>query len=433
MKHNKKKVISIARKIEQDRKVTPNEIEYILSFDKKNEDTRFISYLKKSAVPLALFAGFYFAVFPEAIDTLASQLPSWTNLPQHLLRGVDYLWNIIGDPVEKSNILYHIPNLILYSFGVVGIKKIIDAIDRRSWADRAREARKKLEGTIQNGTTRLNLARGHSVLFMGNGDFIGMQFVLDHKKDQTAIIAQTQPSYTNIWNYFDPNASYEDLEKVIERVAEKDTGEFIFFPVKDDQIFLPASHAYDLSPHKLDILCQDIRTIEKKNKWKAKRILIVGDRFHKSYVHSEDVKGKLPNTEDTISIESISTKYPNITVIDPTDIVLGEIIKIADGRTIAFRATEDGIKEYKNRFYKRLEMLGYKKHTSKKGILTIGYDLFEDQTEQQTLARTVDDYIPVVLSKSVHDALIRNGYKRSEFIYVPDLVLEYLTQETSEQ
>jgi hypothetical protein len=119
--------------------------------------------------------------------------------------------------------------------------------------------------------------------------------------------------------------------------------------------------------------------------------------------------------------------------LDPSDIVLKEILHIAKGRKIVFRATKDGIAEYKTRFYDRLKELGYKHSTSKPGILTIGYDIFEDQTEQQTLARKIDDYYPVVLSKNVHDALLRNGYKKEEFLYVPDLVLETLTEVAAEQ
>ena len=68
-----------------------------------------------------------------------------------------------------------------------------------------------------------------------------------------------------------------------------------------------------------------------------------------------------------------------------------------------------------------------------KGILTIGYDIFEDQTEQQTLSRKIDDYIPVVLSKNVKDALIRNGYKKTQFLYVPELVLNTLSAVAKEQ
>jgi hypothetical protein len=122
-----------------------------------------------------------------------------------------------------------------------------------------------------------------------------------------------------------------------------------------------------------------------------------------------------------------------VTIIDPTDVVLKEIMKISYGRKIVFRATKEGIKEYKKRFYNRLKTLGYKPTKRQKGILTIGYDLFEDQTEQQTLSRRIDDYYPVVLSKSVRDALIRNGYKKEDFLYVPNLVLKALTRTTNEQ
>ena len=432
MKHSKNQLIAIAKKVSGDRALTPSEIQLLTSFQKEDKDPEVIALLKKSAVPGALITGFIFAVFPEMIDSAVSHLPSWTNMPSHMLSGADYIWNIIGEPVGKSNILYHLPNIVLYSFGFVGIKKLIDALDRKTWIDRVKDAKTRLTQNIENGTLHLTLPKGHSVLFTGNGDFIGMQFVLNHPA-HSVVIAQTRPSYTDLWNFYNPASSFEDLETVIDRTCQKDTGEYVFFPVKDDQIFLPSPSAYDLSPHKLDILCQDVRSIEKSNKWKSKRILIVGDRFHKSYVQSEDKFGKLKNSEDTISLETIAGKYPNVSIIDPTDIVLSHIVKLADGRKIVFRATKEGIREYKMRFFERLGKLKYKEDIKKKGILTIGYDIFEDQTEQQTLARTVDDYIPVVLSKSVHDALIRNGYKRSEFIYVPDLVLKYLTQEASEQ
>ena len=54
-------------------------------------------------------------------------------------------------------------------------------------------------------------------------------------------------------------------------------------------------------------------------------------------------------------------------------------------------------------------------------------------TEQQKLSNKIDEYYPVVLSKVVNDALLRNGYKSNDFIYVPDLVLKELSIKTSEQ
>jgi hypothetical protein len=294
-------------------------------------------------------------------------------------------------------------------------------------------AKSTLSENIKNGTIYASLKKGHSVLFVGKGDFIGMQFVLTHKDEMAITISEKKPLYSTIWNFYDATTTFEDLKEVLVRSGSENAGEYIFFPVKDDQIFLPDLDAYDLSPHKLDILCQNIRKIEKENRWKTKRIIIVGDRYHKSFVQSEDKRGVLKDTEDIISLESISQKYRNITLIDPTDVVLKKILDIAKGRKIVFRATREGITEYKTRFYDRIEKLGYKHSATKKGILTIGHDLSEDLTEQQTLTRKIDDYYPVVLSKNVRDALIRNGYKDHEFLYVPQLVLETLSESASRQ
>lgn len=430
---DKKTLIGIARKVGNDQPLTPREIQTLLTFEKKPSDTKFISWVKRAALPLSLFFGFLFTAFPSYFESLTRHLPNWTNFPPPILTGVDYLWDLIGEPIHKANIIYHIPNIVLYSFGIVGIKKLIDALDRRTWLDRVLAAQTDLKRIVATGALSLRLKKGHSLLFVGKGDFIGMQFALNHKDDDTVTIAEEKPRYTDIWNAYSVDTLYEDLKQVILRSDGASAGEYVFFPVKDDQIFLPGDKSYDLSPHKLDILCQNIRKIERQQHWPQKRIIIIGDKFHKSFVVSEDKKNVVKGSEDTISLESIAAKYKNITLLDPSDIVLRNIMQIADNRKIVFRATKEGISEYKDRFYKRLEELGYSPHPKKKGILTIGYDLFEDQTEQQTLSRKIDDYFPVVLSKNVHDALLRNGYKKEEFLYVPDLVLKTLNKTADEQ
>ncbi|MFA9289403.1 MAG: hypothetical protein ACEQSA_06020 [Weeksellaceae bacterium] len=433
MKAQKRKLIKISDKFRKNTPLTPQEIKLLQTFEHKNEDNRIISFLKLIAFPASLLAGAAFVIWAEYFDTVVKTLPSWTNLSPSLLAGIDFIWDFIGEPIGRANIIYHIPNIILYTFGIAGIKTLIDTIEHRTWLEKVLQAQTALIQKIQIGKLDLYMKSGHSLLFIGKSDFIGMQFALNHKDDEVVTIAQHKPSYTNIWNYYDISTLYEDLEDVILRSDGSNVGEYVFFPVKDDQIFLPGDTAYDLSPHKLDLIAQDIRIIEKDLKLKPKRMIIIGDKFHKSFVQSEDEKSLIQNSEDTISLESISKKYKKVTLVDPSDIVVKRIIEIAQGRKIVFRATKDGLKEYKTRFYERLKNLGYKTSVKAKGILTIGYDIFEDQTEQQTLARAVDDYYPVVLSKSVRDSLIRNGYKKSEFIYVPDLVLKELAKITKEQ
>jgi hypothetical protein len=433
MKFQKKRLIRISKKVRKNLRLTPSEIDYLISFEKSDKEPSPIWLAKILALPASLFLGFLFTVYPEFFQNLTNALPSWTNFNPKLLAGVDYIWDIIGEPVKKANIIYHIPNIVLYSFGVVGVKKLLDAINQRSWLENVLLAQKVIAENIEKGSILLQMRKGHSLLFVGKGDFIGAQFALDHNADETVTIALTKPTYTSIWNHYDIETLFDDLKNVLDRSDAESAGEYVFFPVSDTEVFLPGEKSFDLAPHKIDILCQNIRTIEKEERWKAKRIIIIGDKFHKSFVQSEDERGVVKKSGDTIMLSTIAQKYKNVTVIDPTDVVLKKIIDIAAGRKIVFRATKEGLAEYKKRFYNRLKQLGYKEKKGKMGILTIGYDLFEDQTEQQTLSRKIDDYFPVVLSKSVHDALLRNGSKKSEFLYVPDLVLSVLTKAAKEQ
>lgn len=433
MKYNRKRLVRISKKLRHNARINPSEIDYLLTFEKSEKDPTPIWLAKTLGLPLSLLLGFLFTVYPEFFERVTHSLPSWTNLHPKLLAGIDYIWDIISEPVGKANIIYHIPNIVLYSFGVVGVKKLLDAINQRSWLESVLLAQKTLAERIEKGTLSLQMKNGHSLLFVGNGDFIAAQFALNHEPNETVTLSHAKPSYTNIWNHYDFDTLYDDLKNCIVRSDGESAGEYVFFPVTDSQVFLPNEKAYDLSPHKIDILCQNIRTIEKEEGWETKRIIIIGDKFHKSFVQSEDQKGVVKKSEDTIMLQTVAKKYKNVTLIDPSDIVLKKIIEIAAGRKIVFRATKEGISEYKKRFYERLKELGYKELRSQKGILTIGHDLFEDQTEQQTLSRKIDDYYPVVLSKSVHDALLRNGSKKSEFLYVPDLVLSTLTKAANQQ
>ena len=433
MNHQKKKLITIASDLQNKKNLTPEEILYLQEFKKNDEESPVLKLLNNAAFPVSIVIGMLFIMFPDFFDTVVNKMPSWTNLSPSILAGVEYLWDFIGEPIGKANIMYHMPNIVLYSFGIAGIKTLIDSIEHRSWLEKVLQAQELLQENIKKGYLFLQMKKGHSLLFVGNGDFIGMQFSLNNKTNESVTISQNKPTYTQFWNHYDISTLYEDIKDVIIRSSGKNVGEYIFFPVKDDQIFLPNETAYDLSPHKLDIICQNIRTIEKELKWQEKRILIIGDKFHKSFVQSEDQKNIIKNSEDIISLESICRKYKKVSLLDPSDVVLKKIISIAKGRKIVFRATKEGISEYKQRFYERLKLLGYTEKTNVKGILTIGYDIFEDLTEQQTLSHKINDYFPVVLSKNVRDALIRNGYKQSEFLYVPDIVLAELSKITAAQ
>ncbi len=432
-KYSRKELLRIARKVNAGMRISPDELNYLLAFTYVHEENKVMVFLRNAAFPFAILFGAILAMNAEYFDQLFAKLPSWTNLSPVLLTGFDYVWTIIGSPVERPNILYHVPNIIMYAFGIISLKAIFDAIKKRNWIDIVTEAQGLLRQKIKEGTLRFDLKRGHSILFVGKGDFIAQQFVSDHDENESITLAEIQPVENNVWNLYKTDSHEADLNNSLECAEAIHAGEYIFFPVQDIHLFLPSPTAYDMPPHRIDLHCQYIRKLEQQNKWERNPIFIVGDRFHKSVVQTEDKDSVMKGSEDVISIESVAKRYPHVTVIDPTDIVLKHILKMAKNRRIVFRATVEGIKEYKKRFYKRLEMLGYKQSEKAKGMFIVGYDIYEDQIEQQKLCGKLDDYYPVVLSKNVYDALMSNGHNEEDIIYVPDLVIAELDKHAARQ
>ncbi len=67
----------------------------------------------------------------------------------NLLNAIDYVWSIIGKTVKQSNIIYHIPNVILYSFGVIGVKKLFEYLRKKTWLDKVEEAKTLINKNIE--------------------------------------------------------------------------------------------------------------------------------------------------------------------------------------------------------------------------------------------------------------------------------------------
>lgn len=427
--HSKiKELLAIAAKVKLNQPVTPNEIETIINFEYKDKQTRLQKFLTRIALPGSILLGMSMASFPAFYSNLVLKMPSWTNMSDQLLAAVDYVWSIIGKPVKQKNILYHIPNVILYSFGVVGVKKIFEYLRKKSWLDKVNEAKITLMKSIDTGRVNYNLRDGHSILFIGNGDFIGHQFYLNNDKENVILLASQKPNYTPHWLQYDPQLTFNSLQQTLDLADAYNCGEYILFPVTDTEIFLPGPRKYDLSPEKVEVMIQSIRDIERIKGWPAKRIIIVGDKEQTSCVQTESFTGVVDGTSDFVSLESIAKRFEKIIILDATDLIIQFLLEKYPGRRILFRGSIDGSAEYKQRFYERLKDNGYDDNPENAYSLVIGYDLFEEQIERESIATSLQEYLPVVLSREVFDALTRNGYATDEFIYVPELILSKLQE-----
>ncbi|MBX7227535.1 MAG: hypothetical protein K1X55_15980 [Chitinophagales bacterium] len=429
----RKVLTAIANKVFNGVDISPDEVEQLLSFDILTPEENFIKRLTLVTVPMALVLGFTIAAFPTFYESIVLSLPNWTNLSDSTLAGVDYLWEIFTDPVGKKNIIYHIPNIVLHSFGILGLQKVWEYIRNKTWRDKVMAARSTVKEQIEKGEFSFQLKQGHSILFTGNGDFIAQQFALNAASGELITISTTKPFYTDVWNRFEMNAPFSALKGILEIANANTSGEIIFFPVTDLHLYLPGKEDYDISPEKLEVLITAIRDIERMNGWKENRIIILGDKEQKSKIQTESRVNALEYTLEFVSLETIQKRFSNIVVLDPSDLVSEELMKRYPNHRFLFRSSIKGSQVYKKRFYSRLEAFGYEGGDKVVDTITVGYDLFEEQIECESRKRIMENYLPVVLSREVYDAILRQNISEDKFIYVPDLVIAKLKEMAASQ
>lgn len=415
---SKNTLIKAAKAIGNDERIEVNLVEPFLNH-KFPESSKFSKVMVKVAAGISLFFASVLVIFPEVGEKLIEILPSYFLLPERLAKALDYVWGLVGKPVKQQHLMYHLPNIIVYAFGVAGVRQLWKKINKNNWKDLVENAQKKLEKATLEGTARLRFSPGFSLLFVGEGDQLAKSLVVDDPTVGATISTRRQP-YTRLWGEYAANEGEEGFRRVLEQYNSEDAGEYVLFPVVDEHLFLPGPYEYDIAPHRIDIAVRRIREFEKEMGWKKKRIIIIGDKEQKSKFVTASKNGRINTQDDEVSLPTIAGDYDNITIADPTEMTLEKIVEIADGRQILFRSSDQGHEKYSNEFYHRLALLGYE--TSKDSSLTVGYDISDLETEYQVISHKKPEYLPVILSRDVFEDLVKNYLEDDSYIFVPRLV-----------
>ncbi|MCP4071874.1 MAG: hypothetical protein GY742_09070 [Hyphomicrobiales bacterium] len=425
----KKKLISVAKAINNDERIDADIVNPFLDF-KFQESSRFSQMMIKSAAALSFFFASVLVIFPEVRDYLIEVLPSNFELSDRIAKALDFVWGLVGKPVKKTHLMYHMPNIIIYAFGVAGVRQLWKKLNKNNWKDQVKDAQDKLGKMALEGIGRYNFAQGFSLLFVGDGDQIARGLVIDDPM-LGATIADRRLHYTNLWGKYTSSEGEEEIYRVLELYNSKDAGEYVLFPVMDEHLFLPGPYDFDTAPHRVDIAVQRIRAYENEKGLENKRLIIVGDREQKSNFVTASKSGRIISQDDEISLRTIAEKYDNITVVDPTDTTLMKIISIADGRQILFRSSDHGVEKYSGEFYRRLSLLGYQ--PTKEENLTVGYDISDLETEHQVVSQKQSVYLPIILSRDIFDGLVKSHLREDSYIFVPHLIKAELQKLVAEQ
>jgi hypothetical protein len=416
----KRTLIQAARTIRDEDRIDAGLVDPFLTH-RFQETSPFGKLMLKAAAWISFFFASVLVVFPEVGEKLIEILPAIFYLPERIATALDFIWGLVGEKVDQRHLMYHVPNIIIYAFGIAGVRTLWRRLNKNNWKDLVAAAQAKLEQDIAAGTARLRFSPGFSVLFAGDGDQVAKSLAVDDPLIGPTL-STLRPAYSTLWGRFDVAQGDEGFRTALGRFNAAEAGEYVLFPVVDEHLFLPGPD--DLAPHRVEIAVRRIREFERESGWSPKRIIIVGDKEQRSRFVTTDGSSCFASPTDEISLRNISTQYDNVVVADPTDMTLQRIIDIADGRRILFRASDHGAEKYCAAFYRRLSLLGY--HPSRDATLTVGYDISDLETEHQVLAQGNSEYLPVIISRDVFDALSKRYLREGAHIFVPHLVKQEL-------
>jgi hypothetical protein len=425
---SKSTLVQLSDKIRAEKRIPADMVEPFLSHAFP-ETTPFGRFMLRVAAYISLFFASVLVIFPEVGEFLIATLPSFFLLPERIAKALDYVWGLVGEPVGKQHLMYHLPNIIIYAFGVAGIRKLWRRLNKNNWRDRVEKAQAKLGKAVSDGSLRAEFPSGFSVLFTGHGDRMARSLVVDDPLIGPTLQV-TQPTYTPLWGRFAPDEGYDAFKRALDQFNCEAAGEFVLFPVVDEHLFLPGAREFDMAPHRVEIAVRRIREYERRAGLTRKRVIIVGDREQSSAFVTVSREGREHQGEDVVSLRTIEEDYEDVIVADPTEITLQRIVGFADGRQILFRASDVGVEKYAADFYRRLALLGHQPH--REGALIIGYDISDLETEHQIVAKAHVDYLPVILSRDVFEQLSERHLKDNAYIFVPDLVKAELQRLVSE-
>lgn len=387
-----------------------------------NVDPTSVSHVGKltKGVPIGLFLSYILLYANQGANAL--QLPNIADLPPFLHEALQAIHNIGNNAALSPALRDHLPYLALEGTAV----SVGNLFARFNFLDKKARSIEKLQpevrAQIENGEFHFIMNPRHTAAFVGNGDETAN--ALQRMKDpgDVMLYAQTRID-TLIYQLLKSGASSIEVEKVLDRGEFSKAEKILILPVKEEDMFLPGNDGHDMTLDDIETLIDSVDRYCSTKNIPKKKVIIVGRRT----ISETSVESTGPNRSKKFKT-SLAEKMAqvrerretDIKIIDPTEIVMEEIVRIANGRRIRFRAKEEGDKRYRGRFYAALSEMGYKQSLRKS--VRVLYNINDIPTE----AEVTSDDIAVILDPTRKATLLAKGIQEKNIIVVPELTLKKL-------
>ena len=379
------------------------------------EQTRVLSKADKW-IPAGLMVAHLASL--ATVNLTGDTLPTIGTLAPAVHELLQAVHNLTVNAANSPAVRDHLPFLFLEAAGGYGALRTIPKwLSLRGKGERAREQQTLARERVASGGMQFKMAEGHTAAFVGGGDWLADRLQEVKPRDQVMQYANLKLD-SSVWQKLPKQGRQEELFDALDRGDFQSAGEVLILPVKEEDMFLPGEEGHDISLDEIQSLVVVLDSYCESRNIDQKRVLIVGRKtMRETYVSRTD-QNVFATSSFTLEerVGAMTANRPKIEIVDPTEIVIRKIAKLANGRRITTGGTLASDERYGSRFFQALKGIGgYKPANGAEEVKAL-YNITDIPTEVHVGRRD----IAVILDPSKKQTLLNKGVPEENIIVVPD-------------
>lgn len=368
-----------------------------------------------------------------------AQLDPSLQLPAGVHEAFQAIHNLSSNAAASASLREHFPYLILELGGIVGGGPLREAMLKwRKNVKSGLKVRTALEGKVAKGEVNLNMPESHSALFSGNGDSyvswlqkeLGIGDMVTYTTNPSGDASLTKQGY-------ELSSTEDTLEAALERGDFVKAGEVGFFPVIEEDQFLPDpdedNGSFDTTLSDMDVMIAKMenflknkKTIDTEELIEKKKLIIVSSKKQtETKLHGREKEPSTRTLEDLQADQNEKSKYFDVEIVDPTELVFDALMPLLGGKIPDFIALAKSADRYTDRFYAEYDARVKKDNSQNSGMRVTTSEevrVFYNISDVATIAQARKDDIAIVSSERHKQVLLDEGVDPDRIIVVSKLV-----------
>ncbi len=309
-----------------------------------------------------------------------------------------------------------------------------------------RQKQTEAKSLIEEGKFKFEMDEGHTAAFVNGGDALADVLRKTSPVDKMMVYG-TEPMGLEVWQRIERMGDQDDVFDALDRGDFRTAGEIMVFSNSAEDMFLPDAELNNgMGLDEISTTISVARSYEENRGIEHRPIFIIADSEMQETYMTSDRSGAIKERTETLQerVDAINEtsadnkSQSHVEVIDPTKVVMAEIVRLAAGRSIKFHSGSEGMKRYSDRFWDELDRSDYTEpekgsDEAKLDAVIVHYDI--DDISKTHAHKGIDpkNEIVVIIDPRMRQAVEKSGVPSEQIIVVSDALSEHMQQIVMEQ